>query len=285
MKFSLIIAGLLLVSMVSACTPTYDCADWGECTDGIQIRKCAEMSCGLAPLIERKLCGENKNECKVKYSCTTWSSCTYLDKTNDILNNNINFKGYQERACIDENECVEGFAEQKSCEDIYKVKFVQIEQCGTPFLLALDAGSSKEVSQINLDSWRSQRLDIAFIQSNFSYCPSCYNGFRDQNEEGIDCGGDCKSCTTEQGISEQAFFIGSSWVTSALIFFAFIFSTFFNNRTRMRYLIYQAYKAVDRKDKVKLKVIISKIRRMQKDLSDDQKEYFRKDLDRLYRRI
>lgn len=280
-----LIAVILTSSLTAACIPNYECPEWNECVNGFQTRKCVETACNLEPLVERKLCGENDAECKVKYSCSDWSPCTYLGKTEDILNNRINYNGFQERTCVDSNNCVEGFGEQRNCEDVFKVNFVQVEQCGIPFLVALDEDSKREVSQINLASWQSQKLDIAFIQNNFTYCPSCYNGYRDAGEENIDCGGLCKDCNLEKGLSEQVFFIGSSWVTSSLILFAFIYSAFFNRRTRMRYLIYKAYRAIDNKDKASLKAIVGKIRSTNRLLNEEQKAHFRKDLERLYRRI
>ncbi|HVY01811.1 MAG TPA: hypothetical protein VHA12_03545 [Candidatus Nanoarchaeia archaeon] len=288
MKYKLIFfIFLFLVSVQysSACTPNYVCNSWGNCEKGIQTRNCTEIACGLPSNIERRLCTSAEDECKVKYQCSLWSQCSYLDKTEDILNSNIRFKGFSERACTDINNCADNFVEQKACEDSFKVKFVKIEQCGVPFLLALDENSNREVSEVNLNAWKQRRLDISFIQSNFTYCPSCYNSVQDNDEEGIDCGGSCKACVKETGISEKIVFISGSWVVSLILCFAFVFSSFFDRKTRIKYLIYRAYRALDNKERQALSDIIRKIKDNYKHLSAGQKGDLDKDLDRLYRRI
>ncbi len=288
MRYLLIVVIVIVVFTsvsASACTPEYSCPDWNACEDGIQTRSCTDNVCGEEPLIERRLCSNDKLECNVKYQCSGWSSCSYLDKTQDILNSKIRFKGYQERLCSDINQCVENFAEQRSCEDSFKVKFVRAEQCGVSFLVALDVDSEREVSQISLDAWRGQKLDISFVQSNFTYCPSCYNGLRDTQEDAIDCGGPCRSCTDEKGISNQVLFISSSWALSLLLIVGFIVSSFANKKARINYLIYKSYRALERGDKPGLAKNIHRLRRVYRNLDEKQKALFKKDLDKLYHRI
>lgn len=288
MKYKLLILFLaisVLIPAVYACTPDYVCADWGNCEKGIQIRNCTDIACGLPTNIERRLCTSQEDSCKVKYQCSIWSECSYLSKTSDILASNIRFKGYSERACTDENNCADNFIEQKSCEDSFKVRFVKIEQCGVPFLVALDEKSNREVSEINLNAWKQRKLNLAFVQSNFSYCPSCYDGVQNMDEQGIDCGGSCKECVKETGINEQIIFISSSWALSLLLLSGFIFSSFFDRKTKIKYLIYRAYRALDKKDKADLVSTINKIKAAYKHLSPKQRNDLDKDLDRLYRRI
>jgi hypothetical protein len=284
----LLIASLaiFLAPIALACTPDYVCPEWGACENGLQTRSCLDSSsCGLPPNIERRLCSSNEAACKVDYTCSEWSQCSYTDKTEDILASNIKFAGYEERACADLNGCADNFVEQRDCADTFKVKFVKIEQCGTPFLVALDQESQRQVSEIDLDAWKHERLDISFIQSNFSYCPTCYNGAQDDNEEGIDCGGSCKACVDEKGVTNQIVLVASSWFISLLIFSSFIFSSFFDKRTRVRYLIYKAYKAIDEKDKAALQRHVKKIKEHYRKMPASQRAVFDRELERLYRRV
>lgn len=287
MKSALLVSLLMLLVLPSAlaCTPEYVCPEWGMCSEGLQTRTCLDTECGLPPNIERRLCSTDDSTCKVQLSCTEWSQCSYTDKTEDIILSNIRFAGYEERACADLNGCADNFVEQRECADTFKVKFVKIEQCGKPFLVALDENSQREVSEIDLNAWKQQRLDIAFIQSNFSYCPTCYNGMQDGTEEGIDCGGDCKQCIDEQGQTEQMVLVASSWFISVAIFSSFIFATFFNKKARARYLIYKAYRALDAKDKPALLRTVKQLKQHYQKMSPQQKSAFEKELERLYRRI
>lgn len=288
MKYKLVLSIMFLFIFLPsglACTPNYVCPDWGKCENGIQTRNCIDTACNLPPNVERRLCSSDSLGCKVEYSCSAWSQCSYTDKTEDILTSNIRFAGYEERACTDVNKCVDNFIERRACADTFKVKFVKVEQCGKPYLIALDQDSQRGVGEIDLDAWKHERLDISFIQSNFSYCPTCYNGAQDSDEEGIDCGGSCKACVDENGITNQIVLVASSWFISLLIFSSFIFSSFFDKKTRIRYLIYKAYKALDEKDKPVLLSTVKKLKEHYKGMSPQHKESFGKDIERLFRRI
>lgn len=44
---------------------------------------------------------------------------------------------------------------------------------------------------------KADKLGISFTQAKVKYCPACYDGINDENEDGIDCGGDCTPCKPE----------------------------------------------------------------------------------------
>lgn len=85
---------------------------------------------------------------------------------------------------------------------------------------------------IDAKSWSDgEDLDIRFVQSAPKYPESCYNTVKDETEEGIDCGGDCKECLEEGLISFVRRSIVSSqgiakWVIYILVVLAIVFGVY-----------------------------------------------------------
>lgn len=203
-KYKLIILGFAILSMffyVSSvkafeCFPNYVCGSWGGCEDGIQTRVCEDNACGKREIVERSFC--NKPDCTPRIECGPWGSCVYTEKTDSLIKGKISFGGYRSRTCEDANGCVKSFIQEGACEETYSLHLTPITRCNQNFLAVSDPASEREVAKINIDSWKSNRLDIAFVQGTAAFCPSCYNTVKDANEDGIDCGGECKPCKKEQ---------------------------------------------------------------------------------------
>ncbi|MFH1425287.1 MAG: hypothetical protein ABIG28_00970 [archaeon] len=201
------------------CFPEYLCADWGECVNGLQSRICIDKKCDRRDITERKFC--DTPGCKPKIGCLDWSECIYVDKITDLITGSIGFGGYKNRICRDTNGCVESFTEEKPCEEFYPLQLEKTEQCGKNFLVAIDPISEREVAKINLDSWSSKKLDITITQGDTKYCPDCYNSVKDENEESIDCGGECKPCAEKRTLPAKLPII-AFWMFSALFSLLFI---------------------------------------------------------------
>lgn len=195
------------------CFPEYVCGDWSECEDGIKNRVCEDRKCGRRSITERDFCDIELQGCTPKIKCTEWSQCVYTDKVENLLAGKISFGGYKDRLCVDENRCSDSFIEEGICEESYDLQLSETEVCGEKFLVASDSLSNKEVAKINLESWKNKKLDIVFTQGETAYCPSCFNGAKDPNEDEIDCGGDCKACKKNRTF--PIFLIVSSlWILS-----------------------------------------------------------------------
>lgn len=195
------------------CFPDYKCGEWDSCSEGLQNRTCVDVKCDNEPIIERKFCKEG---CVPEISCGQWGACVYTEKTEDVLMGNIRFAGYKQRDCFDANECVEAFSEEENCEQDFPLEIKSIEECGKKYLAGIDPLSKRPIVKMDLDSLKADRLDIVFSQGEVKYCPACFNGKKDSNEEGIDCGGVCKKCKEEK----SSFFI-PVMVGSWLIFVIF----------------------------------------------------------------
>ncbi|MFH1290873.1 MAG: hypothetical protein ABIH92_05725, partial [Nanoarchaeota archaeon] len=178
------------------CFPSYECSSWGECEDGLQSRTCVDKACGKRDIIERSFC-ENAG-CRPKIECGEWGPCTYTEKTDDLIQGKVSFGGYRSRVCKDSNNCVDGFIQEGNCVESYNLEFSTVEECNEDFLAVIDPNSERRIAKINLNSWKFNKLDLAFVQGDLQYCPSCYNTIQDDNEEGLDCGNSCKPCKKEQ---------------------------------------------------------------------------------------
>lgn len=206
---------IISVSAVS-CFPQYECGPWSTCEDGIQSRTCEDKSCNNRDIIERAFC--DKPGCKPQVECQEWGPCSYTEKTDSLIKGKVSFGGYRNRVCEDVNGCVESFIQEGSCEDFYDLQMKEVSECNVKFLAISDPKSQREIAKINLDSWKTNKFDISFIEGTINYCPDCYNTIKDAGEEGIDCGGKCKSCKKETTSLIILLVIGL-WMVSALFSF------------------------------------------------------------------
>lgn len=207
------------------CVADYQCGTWSACENGIERRTCNDFKCGQENIIERRVCAELFCE-NTDYQCGTWSSCVYTEKVEDVFNNEISFKGFQERVCRDVTGCGADKKEERKCQEINKIEFKVKEFCGESFLTAIDLKTGKPVGKIKLSSWELKKLDISFIQNDKLYCESCYNGIIDPDELGVDCGGNCKECADKLKNNIDVYkriSFGSSLILLAVLFGILVF--------------------------------------------------------------
>ncbi|MBS3077735.1 hypothetical protein J4233_05720 [Candidatus Pacearchaeota archaeon] len=214
-----LLIGFSSSALAEECFPNYQCAPWSECQDGFRTRTCSDINCGSKDTVERSFCTNEK--CTPKIECGDWGSCTYTEKTDDFIKGNISFEGYRTRVCDDVNNCIPKYMQEGQCEDSFKLRLSPIEQCGQNLLAVIDPLSDKKVARINLDRWEEGKFDLAFVQGEQKYCPSCYNAVKDENENGVDCGGSCKPCRTER---QYIFYIVTTFLWLGSL--AFIFLSF-----------------------------------------------------------
>lgn len=215
-------------AIVSDCFPSYECGEWSVCSDGLQERMCIDTKCGMKDIVERRFC---QGECDPDIRCSSWGRCNYEDKITDVFLGEIKFGGYQERICRDVTGCIEDFTEERSCSDSYNLDVIELEKCGIKYLAAVDPSTRDVYARVPLDAWREEgELDLIFSDIG-EYCDSCYNGVKDGDEEGVDCGGSCKKCKEEeysllysfrQGLDFYSYDIFGSFSLSNLFIFLLI---------------------------------------------------------------
>lgn len=192
---SVVSAEETVVNDSEECFPEYVCGAWSDCEDGMHTRSCEDILCGRRDILERDFC--DNPSCTPRVECGAWSECFYTDKASDLISGEVSFGGYRTRVCEDKNGCVKSFIQEGACEESYELMLSPVTECDMDFLAVIDPTSEREIAKIDLQSWKDRRLDLSFVQGKSQYCPSCYNTVRDGNEEGVDCGGDCKPCRKE----------------------------------------------------------------------------------------
>jgi hypothetical protein len=183
----------------------------------LQTRTCKDTACGRRDILERSFC--EKPGCKPKIECDDWGQCIYTEKTDSLIEGKVSFGGYRNRLCRDANGCVDSFIQEGTCEESYNLELKEITECDTNFLAVVDPISQRKIAKINLDSWKLKKLDLSFTQGETAYCPTCYDTVKNQNEQGVDCGGDCRPCKKEQ---KFLFILGIIFLWSLSAVFSFL---------------------------------------------------------------
>ena len=196
------------------CVPEYNCTPWTDCVQDISTRKCVDLhECNnnIDRPIEAVVCESllnvslSPNDCIPNIQCDGWEECKYSDETGAVLRGAVRFYGLKKRYCRDLNACVQNYLDITPCESFVSLRFVSEaqlspgeESCEKDLLTLYLKDKDVPVSSIDLDSWEKGKLDTKFIQSHVNYCSYCFDAVKNFNEEGIDCGGNCKQCVPEK---------------------------------------------------------------------------------------
>ena len=179
------------------CNPSWYCSSWSICQNSQAKRSCTdENNCNIldSKPPESIGCFNQKESCSSNIFCTPWDECSYTNSVEDILKGNLKLTGSQSRVCQDLNYCIITYSETNGCSLKIPLHYEKTEICGEKTLTAFNNKTGNPVFIVKLESWNQGKLDIIFVQNSSIYCPSCYNGVLDKNEDKVDCGGDCMSC-------------------------------------------------------------------------------------------
>lgn len=200
------------------CTPDWNCTSFSTCLGTFMSRTCTDLNnCGSdeGKPDERVDCGGTG--CAPYYRCGNWSRCTYNNDANQMIRGIFVGTGTQERTCFDSLGCTAiNLTEYRNCSSGVEIEITRGESCNRQVITLVDKATRKPITTIDLVSWQAKRLDVSFIQANVKYCPYCYDGIKDEDETGIDCGGSCRECRPEF-ILPLVFIIGSLLLLSLLL--------------------------------------------------------------------
>jgi hypothetical protein len=142
---------------------------------------------------------EEQEGCLAVWKCADWGECraTSYDAS-EILKGRIELRGERARVCYDALKCKDAKVEREECDLTLPIEARVAEWCGKSYIEVYDTNNDKLVSRIKKeDVGQRKRVDVGFVLEEFGdYCDYCYNEIKDQDEAGIDCGGNnCQECT------------------------------------------------------------------------------------------
>lgn len=187
------------------CIPNWNCTEFDACVNDTRtvVRKCTDLNdCGinLGRPEETKKC--SIDDCGKHYVCGNWSKCNYNVDANDLFGGgDIVYNGIMERVCVPAPGCGRNITERFGCKSGVEIEVKKGSVCGEAVVNLIDKNKNVPVTSISLESWYADMLDVSFIQEESQYCPHCYNGIKDSNEEETDCGGSCRACRAESWLS------------------------------------------------------------------------------------
>jgi len=165
----------------------FECEDASSC--GVTIGKPEKTACS----------------CYTEYEWGEWGECSAKYYLDDAIEGHGFVQGYRERIAIDSNSCGEDKTKRESCELTVPVSARVTEFCGEEYVEISDSETGDVLSRIKSDPIIGfstlDRLDITLFASDFvGYCDTCFNGIHDNDEEGVDCGGEsCPTCVGKVG--------------------------------------------------------------------------------------
>ncbi|MDP2926159.1 MAG: hypothetical protein Q8N99_07315 [Nanoarchaeota archaeon] len=153
-------------------------------------------------------------------SCGPWSKCSAFYSLKDILRKSILLKEEQERLCIFKNfTSEEFFIEKRACESKVIISLKKNKVCFGDYLEIYE--NENLISRL---SYGKERLDIQ-ISLGTKYCPYCYDGVKNFDEDEIDCvnkvDGNCPKCLENKSLKDY-------WMFLIIGFFILVLVTIFS---------------------------------------------------------
>jgi hypothetical protein len=204
------------------CRESWQC-EWSSCIDGNSVPTCIDKnSCGTEYSKPKEVdCGIKK--CTPDLQCGNWSNCKTNYEFNDLNSGIQNLEGIKSRLCEDKNNCVNSQYETQNCSMKLNIYSKSVVWCGKKYIEIYDKTTNKMLSRIKNDKQGnlplieiSLDIDSSKIgDSTQDYCDYCFNGIKDNDEQGVDCGGSCKECAAQEYKKDYLSSI-SNWLKNLL---------------------------------------------------------------------
>ena len=206
----------------SYCVSNIICSQWSECVEGSQSRTCYDSNeCeGSGEFGEIKSCGEEDEEavkvekievplpviqeetgldCSPDWQCGEWSECEIVYDFGNLAEEKVFLKGEQKRVCEDRNQCLYDKIERKKCDTKAPVVAEKVVKCFKDYIEIRDEGGML-ISRLEILDGTYKKLNIQMLIAG-EYCPYCYDGIRNYDEDEVDCvyeEGSCPICGAVQ---------------------------------------------------------------------------------------
>jgi len=188
-----------------ACVESWEC-EWGGCEYGWSSPKCLDLnSCGTSFEVPAKLPCEERGKCIPEVVCSDWSECDVDYDFEDLVGKDEvkEIKGGKSRICVDKKGCVETVKEEAICSISIDIYTKRLERCGYNYIGVYDVLDDSTLAILQEGSAGNNFLNIYFDDQDGIYCDYCFDGERNGDEEGIDCGGSCKECFIERRVLKK----------------------------------------------------------------------------------
>ncbi|MCX8159245.1 MAG: Ig-like domain-containing protein, partial [Candidatus Pacearchaeota archaeon] len=230
------------------CVPNWNCSSWSKCENGIMTRDCDDLNnCNSIkdkPITRADCRGkEDEGVCEPNFVCGEWMECEYAKEPSEVLRGMVKYTGERKRICKDIQHCANDYVEKENCLSKYEVVVEGGTRCGERKLFGLGR-ENNTIFEINAETWKANRLDVIFMQKYALYCDWCYNGIRDYDEEGIDCGGSCKDCPVEKVAIKSIISLFKMPIYIWWIIVAVLLTFIIIERPRIRYDLVDLYFAI-----------------------------------------
>ena len=192
------------------CEERWECT-WSDCRNGFAVPTCKDLNrCGTSYTIPQKLNCDKKGGCVPDVTCSEWSYCEVSYNFVDLVQGSISeIEGTKFRTCQDSNNCMQTKMESQTCSvgvDVYTRRFTK---CGIEFIGIYNKLSNELISRIDRGTEENQVFNIYLSDGSESdYCDYCFDGVKDGDEEGVDCGGSCEECSE---VYKETMFRKDNW--------------------------------------------------------------------------
>ena len=179
------------------CEEAWECS-WSDCSNGFSVPTCTDLNeCGTSYSVPKKLNCNAEKKCTPDISCAGWSNCEVNYNFIDLVQDSIGeISGSRYRICKDSNNCLDANIEFQNCSvniDVYTKRFVK---CGVEFIGIYNSLNDELISRVGVEEDNGLSLDIYLDDNeNNPYCDYCFDGIKNGDEEGVDCGGICEGCS------------------------------------------------------------------------------------------
>jgi len=189
------------------CVDEWSCSEWSDCIGSRRIRECYKINDWCAhnehkpatsmydPTCEPGISATlARKKCKPNWSCGNWSECKAYTSLQLFSESLAFFKGEKTRVCRDINNCTaQQLIEKADCIEWVEVETRKARWCYELITEVVDKKTGKVLARIRPPQLeKGMGLSISLEQSK--YCWFCFDGVKDYDETGVDCGGSCKPC-------------------------------------------------------------------------------------------
>jgi hypothetical protein len=184
------------------CVERWECT-WSECSGGYTTPECTDLNkCGTKYNIPEKLECASDKRCQPDIECTEWTQCSSDYDFLNLIDGVKEIKGTKSRTCIDKNKCTKTEHETINCSTRVDIYTRRIRKCGQDYIAIYNKLTNEFIAKIQQSGIEEQPyLNIYLREQETEYCDYCFDGIKNGDETGVDCGGSCQSCETKQRIS------------------------------------------------------------------------------------